>query len=238
MTFYLRNMRNRVQARGSSHLTAYKHLIGVIGALAISLALIGCALTRSPRLDEPEPFKPNTSSINEPIRSAMSLIPMYLDSETIQSDSDQYPSPANNQKTQFAPNLEDKTLPLVYLLKVAEPIRAQLKFPSGPVMLAAMKSCGKISESSRNEGFVRQLFVGWKGAKGVSVRSLEIQGQRVAIAKGRGDIAGAPVSLLALSRRYGSCVFDLTIWSEDQSLLELSSEAISSLGTALITSHG
>ena len=235
MTYEVRKIQNRSEGLISAVLSVCKSLTC---ALAISLALSGCALTRSPRLAEPEPFKPNTSSISEPVRSSLSLIPLNIDFNNSQSNQIYSATPSGQEQKDINSNVREDSLPMVYLLKISEPIRSRLKFPASPVMLAAMKSCGKISDSSRNEGFVRQLFVGWKGARGVAVRSLEFQGHRVAIARGRGEIAGAPVSVLALTRLFESCVFDLTIWSEDESLLEISSEAISSLGTALVNSQG
>lgn len=214
------------------------HRSWLISSLFICSLLSACALTRSPRLAEPEPFKPNTTSISEPFRSALSLVPLNLDPKQVELESSAL-APANQGQSLADIDMSsDKPLPLVYLFKVSEPTRTEFKFPSKPVMLAAMKSCGKISDQSHNEGYVRQLFVGWKGAQGVAVRSLEIQGQKVAIAKGRGDVSGSPVSLLALTRRSEKCVYDLTIWSEDQALLEISSEGLTALGTILIMSQG
>ncbi len=222
----------------------------LLSSIVVCLFFSGCALTQSPRLHEPEPFIPNIASISEPMRSAIYLIPLDLDSDPDQIETSsqeqenaestkQFISASGSYKNGLPTNgysEGDKSPPLVYRLKLSEPTRTRLKFPKKPVMLAAMKSCGKISDQSHNEGFVRQLFVGWKGARGVAVRSLEIQGQKIAIAKGSGDISGAPVSLIALTKRSEKCVYDLTIWSEDSALLEISSEGLAALGTILVMS--
>lgn len=222
----------------------------LFSALVIYSFFSGCALTKSPRLHEPEPFIPNITSIPEPIRSAFYLAPLNLESEQNQSETSQQDQQneastkqsvvdshsLNNGSGTPKHEVDDNPPPLVYRLKLSEPTRTRLKFPKKPVMLAAMKSCGKISDQSHNEGFVRQLFVGWKGAKGVAVRSLEIQGQKIAIAKGSGDIAGSPVSLIALTKRSEKCVYDLTVWSEDSALLEISSEGLTALGMILVMS--